>query len=665
MASDFFRDAPSAAGVRPPAPIESKFGGLSVSEDLAVLERHFVLSRSALLSLSSCEWAGRHLTDEHMGAVCAVIAGNSQLEGLILSRNRITDSGAMLLAKALASSDSLRKLCLSGNRITDPGASALAEALPRMGWKRRSDADGKSGAGSLLEEVRLANNRIGDEGVTALAAALPDLSQLSRLDLRCNSMGEAGATALAAVLPKLHLQEIHLQRNRIGDVGAAAIATALPRTPWLRSLRLTGNVVGDAGASALAAALPKAPSLIGLQLSSNQLGDAGGVALARALPASAIERLEIAYHPSLADATAEALADLVPSSRLLALDVEGHGASDLAERSLAHALLSGAIFGVAISATEYSPLPLRRLHGVRLVSHVRALGVLSEELRDELDNGVLLDELRRHRGLLPETMQPSPPRPSQMSQLEKQQKLQMSKLGKQHRKQSATRKQARLPSGTPDEPDEAVRDLQLGEAGAARGEAEPARVKQGGETRTGTRSKQPPAAATKPTARRLGSAFRRVSKKKQQAPADDDSLTPSRTVTPSKTPQWARPWPNVAATTRPTGGASDASTPSVAAPAQASVRAASEADADVPVTPPPRARPDAEELLDAIQSVFDRWDVDRSGMLSLEEFRNGIATEARSPLYKDDPTVRLVTSAVQASTTTSDRELVEAMPQVT
>ena len=387
MASDFFRGAPSAAGAQSPSPIESKFGGLSVSEDLAVLERHFALSRTSLLSLSSCEWAGRHLTDEHMGAVSAMIAGNSQLEGLVLSRNRITDSGALLLAKALALSESLRKLCLSGNRITDPGASALAAALPRMGWRRRGDADGKSGAGSLLEEVRLANNRIGDEGVTALAAALPALSQLSRLDLRCNSIGEAGAKALAAVLPKLHLQEMHLQRNRIGDAGAAAIATALPRTPWLRTLRLTGNVVGDAGASALAAALPKAPSLIGLQLSSNQLGDAGGVALARALPASAIERLEIAYHPSLADATAETLADLVPSSRLLALDLEGHGASVVAERSLAHALLSGAIFGVAVSATEWSPLPLRRLHGVRLVSHVRALGVLSEELRDELDNG--------------------------------------------------------------------------------------------------------------------------------------------------------------------------------------------------------------------------------------------------------------------------------------
>ena len=271
-----------------------------------------------------------------------------------------------------------------------------------------------------------------------------------------------------------------------------------------------------------------------------------------------------------------------------------------------------------------------------------------------------------------------------MSQLEKQQKLQMSKLGKQHRKHSATRKQARLPDATPDAPDEAARDGRLGEAGAAGGAEEPARVKEGDEARTRTRSKQPP------VARRLGSAFRRVSKKKQQAPGDDSrtsSAKASRSVTPSATPQWERPWPNVAVTTWPTGGASDASTPSVAAPAQESARAPTElgvmpeapeaeadlppvmpaamGDADVPLTPAPRARPDPEQLLDAIQSVFDRWDVDRSGMLSLEEFRNGITTEARSPIYKDDPTVRLVTSAVEASAATSDVELVRSIPQVT
>ena len=59
---------------------------------------------------------------------------------------------------------------------------------------------------------------------------------------------------------------------------------------------------------------------------------------------------------------------------------------------------------------------------------------------------------------------------------------------------------------------------------------------------------------------------------------------------------------------------------------------------------------DAEkELVNAIQAVFDRWDVDRSGLLSLDEFRRGIQEEARSPEFRNDPTVRLVVSAVTAA----------------
>jgi Ca2+-binding EF-hand superfamily protein len=63
---------------------------------------------------------------------------------------------------------------------------------------------------------------------------------------------------------------------------------------------------------------------------------------------------------------------------------------------------------------------------------------------------------------------------------------------------------------------------------------------------------------------------------------------------------------------------------------------------------PPTAREnDPTELQQAIQSIFDRWDVDGSGQLSLEEFRNGVASEARSPQYKNNPTVRLIAAAVE------------------
>ena len=60
---------------------------------------------------------------------------------------------------------------------------------------------------------------------------------------------------------------------------------------------------------------------------------------------------------------------------------------------------------------------------------------------------------------------------------------------------------------------------------------------------------------------------------------------------------------------------------------------------------------DPRQLQDAIQAVFDRWDVDRSGMLTLDEFKSGLAKESVSPVYRDDPHVRLISAAVAREVT--------------
>ena len=366
-------------------------------DDLAILERHVGTSRAAILALCAADWQCHHLSDVHMRGVAALLTQNQNLRELSLARNRISDVGMACLAAALPLSTQLRVLWLSGNRVGDAGAEALACALSALGWR--------SGLSSppQLQELWLAANHIADAGVAALTASLPKLHMLRKLDLRSNRVGDSGAVALAAVMPELRLHELYLQENRIGDHGASAIGEVMPQCPWLRELRLTGNRVGDDGAAALASGLNVTPWLHALRLSSNRIGDRGAAALADALPQSQLERLELAYNPRIGDAAASALASSVPLTRLLALEVEGWSAALEAERKLALALLKAAVFGVegGFQEDECRTLSLRQLHGIRLVSHVRWLGVLSDELRDELDNGVLLDELRRHRGVRP------------------------------------------------------------------------------------------------------------------------------------------------------------------------------------------------------------------------------------------------------------------------
>ena len=146
-----------------------------VVDDLGGLERHFGMSRTVLLRIVVADWASRRLTDEHVVGIAAVVGGsNARLESLILSRNRISDVGARMLAAALPLSDSLLTLCLSGNRLSDTGIAVLAEALPHMGWRSQH--------GPTLEVLRLGNNRVADAGATALGRALPHLRRIVELD---------------------------------------------------------------------------------------------------------------------------------------------------------------------------------------------------------------------------------------------------------------------------------------------------------------------------------------------------------------------------------------------------------------------------------------------------------------------------------------------------
>ena len=99
-----------------------------LDDELRILERHFGVARTALLTIAVASWSGKNLTDEHMPAVAAVVSNGRLLE-LVLARNRISDAGASKLAAVLPLSDSLRVLCLSANRLSDAGAEALAVGL--------------------------------------------------------------------------------------------------------------------------------------------------------------------------------------------------------------------------------------------------------------------------------------------------------------------------------------------------------------------------------------------------------------------------------------------------------------------------------------------------------------------------------------------------------
>ncbi|XDV19696.1 hypothetical protein PO909_025122 [Leuciscus waleckii] len=120
-------------------------------------------TRSALLG--DCD-----VTDEGWAALASALRSNpSHLRELILSRNKLGNSGVKLFSAGLANPHcKLEKLWLSDCGVTDEGCAALASAL-------RSNP-------SHLRELVLSKNKLGDAGVKLFSAVLENLHcKLERL----------------------------------------------------------------------------------------------------------------------------------------------------------------------------------------------------------------------------------------------------------------------------------------------------------------------------------------------------------------------------------------------------------------------------------------------------------------------------------------------------
>jgi Leucine-rich repeat (LRR) protein len=209
------------------------------------------------------------LSDNDAVDIARALAGNTTLQTIDLTNNRIGDEGAI----ALAGNTTLQTLDLTNNRIGYEGARALADNKTLQTLNLDSNEIGDEGAIALagnttLQTLNLSDNKIGDEGARVLA----NNTTLQTLNLAYNKIGEI---ALAALAGNTTLQTLNLLGHRIGDEGAIALAG----NTTLQTLNLPFNEIGDEGARALAGNR----TLQNLDLYGNEIRDEGAIALADSL----------------------------------------------------------------------------------------------------------------------------------------------------------------------------------------------------------------------------------------------------------------------------------------------------------------------------------------------------------------------------------------------
>ena len=153
------------------------------------------------------------LTDRDMGIVVPQVIIRKQCTALWLAHNEIGPIGASMVAEGLRGNTTLETLELSANRLNDKGAFYLTQVL----------LDNNT----TLKKLYLGTNGITDRGVQYLAQFLQNNRTLSRLDLSFNEIGNRGVQRLARALVHYNqtLTQLHISWNKsINDSSSDSLA---------------------------------------------------------------------------------------------------------------------------------------------------------------------------------------------------------------------------------------------------------------------------------------------------------------------------------------------------------------------------------------------------------------------------------------------------------
>ncbi|XP_072893373.1 NACHT, LRR and PYD domains-containing protein 3-like isoform X2 [Hemitrygon akajei] len=184
-----------------------------------------------------------------------------KIQKLGLNYVHLTDSGAEDLVSTLSTNPSLTELVLSGNKLGDSGVKLVSTALRNPECK--------------IQRLWLRGVGLTDSGAEHLASALSTNTSLTELNLGDNKLGDSGVKLVSVALRKSECKIQTLWLNKVGltDSGAEDLVSALSTNPSLTGLNLESNSLTDGSAPALRCLILTLPSLEWIGLDWNQFSE--------------------------------------------------------------------------------------------------------------------------------------------------------------------------------------------------------------------------------------------------------------------------------------------------------------------------------------------------------------------------------------------------------
>ena len=234
-------------------------------------------------ALQKLDLSKNTLSDDGAVTISDGLKYNNTLMELNISQNSITNKGTMNITKAIQVNTTLQKLDISNNILSDDGAAAISDGLKYN---------------ISLQELDISQNKITNKWAKMIGEAIKVNKILKKLDIRNNSISDDGAAAISDGLKyNISLQELNMLWNKITSEGAKMIGEAIKVNKTLQKLDINGNSISDDGAAAISDGLKCNISLQELDMSYNKITSEGAKPIAEVIKINTtLHTLSLRHH---------------------------------------------------------------------------------------------------------------------------------------------------------------------------------------------------------------------------------------------------------------------------------------------------------------------------------------------------------------------------------